>query len=146
MALALTRILLSLLFVVIGFSKVIGLSGNNMQAWIAYAKPRLIIPGTTDPLPNPDLLAQLAAYGELVGGIMLFIGILSRVSALGLLLFVIAATVLGHPFWTLADPGQAYLQLQQFLKNLAIIGGLFAIVCYGGGGASIDAMFRRQPM
>ena len=145
MALALTRILLSLLFIVIGFSKVIGLSGNNMQGWMNYVKPRLIVPGTTDPLPNPELLAQIAAYGELVGGIMLFLGLLSRVTALGLLLFVIAATVLGHPFWVLADAGQAYLQLQQFLKNLAIIGGLFAIVAYGGGGASIDAMFRRQP-
>ncbi|HEY7607831.1 MAG TPA: DoxX family protein [Alphaproteobacteria bacterium] len=146
MALALTRILLSLLFAVLGFSKVIGLSGNNMQAWTNYVKPRLVIPGTTDPLPNPDLLAQLAAYGELIGGVMLFIGLFSRLTAFALLLFVIAATILGHAFWTFADAGQAYLQIQQFLKNLAIIGGLLAIVAYGGGGASIDAMFRRQPV
>lgn len=144
MALSLTRILLSLLFIVTGYSKVFGYSGNSMQAWIEYAKPRLMIPGTADPLPNPELLAQIAAYGELVGGLLLLFGILSRVTALGLLLFTIAATVLGHAFWTFADPGPHLLQMQQFLKNLGIIGGLFAIVACGGGGFGIDGMFRRS--
>lgn len=146
MALSLSRILLSLLFIVLGYADVFGFSGANMQTWIAFAKSKLLVPGTTDPLPNPELLAQIAAYGQLVGGLMLFIGILSRLSAFGLLLFTIAASVLGHNFWTMADPQMAYVNIGQFLKNMGIIGGLFLIVVYGGGSLSIDGMFRRQPM
>ena len=145
MALSLSRILLSLLFIADGYSKVIGYGGNNMQNWIGTVKG-LKIPGTNDPLPNPELLAQIAAYALLAGGIMLFIGILSRVSALGLLLFTIVALVLGHAFWTYAEPVKSFAEMQDFLKGLGIIGGLLMIVAYGGGGASIDAMFRRQPM
>ena len=142
-ALPLARMLLSLLFIVTGYAKVAGFGGQNMQGWINYAKPRLLIPGTTDSLPNPELLAQIAAYGELVGGIMLFIGILSRVTAFGLLAFTIVASVLGHAFWMIADVGPSFLQLQQFLKNMGIVGGLLVIIGAGGGAISIDGMFRR---
>ncbi len=147
-ALPLARILLSLLFIVTGYAKVFGWGPAdkpliNMGMW-KQRVAGLKIPGTGDPLPQPDLLAQIVAYGELVGGIMLFIGILSRLTAFGLFVFVILTIVLGHPFWTFADPGAAYMQLGQFLKNLGIMGGLLLIVAAGGGSVSIDAMFRRQ--
>jgi putative oxidoreductase len=142
MILSLTRILLSLVFVAAGYSKVFGYGGNSMQGWIDAVK-KLTIPGTMDPLPNAELLAQIAAYGELVGGILLLLGILSRISALGLLLFTIAASVLGHAFWTYADPAQSFMQMGQFLKNMGLAGGLLAIIAYGGGLLSIDGMFRR---
>jgi putative oxidoreductase len=146
-ALPLARILLSLVFIWGGYTKVFGFGGMNMQGWIAAVKG-LRIPGTSDPLPNPELLAQIAAYGELVGGIMLFIGILTRVTALGLLLFVIAASVLGHAFWAIgtADPAAAKMfmeQLGSFLKNMGLVGGLLLLVGAGGGALSIDGMFRR---
>jgi len=146
MALSLSRVLLALLFVVLGYADVFGFSGASMQTWIAFAKTKLIIPGTMDPLPNPELLAQIAAYGQLVGGLMLLFGILSRLAAFGLLLFTIAASVLGHNFWTMTDPQMVYVNIGQFLKNMGIIGGLFLIVAYGGGSVGIDGMFRRQPM
>ena len=81
---------------------------------------------------------------------MLFIGILSRVSALGLFLFVIAASVLSHAFWAIStvDPASATQftrELTQFLKNMGIAGGLLLIVGAGGGALGIDGMFRRQP-
>jgi len=142
-ALPLARIMLSLVFIFTGYAKVAGWSGViNMQMWTERVKG-LKIPGTNDPLPNPELLAQISAYAELVGGIMLFIGILSRVTALGLFIFVVAASILGHAFWTFADAGQNFLQLQQFLKNMGIAGGLLLIVGAGGGALSIDGMFRR---
>ena len=142
-ALPLARMMLSAVFIFTGYAKVAGWSGViNMQMWTERVKG-LKIPGTNDPVPNPELLAQISAYAELVGGIMLFIGILSRVTALGLFLFVIAASVLGHAFWTFADAGPAFLQLQQFLKNMGIAGGLLLIVGAGGGAISIDGMFRR---
>lgn len=141
-ALPLARILLSLMFIFAGYTKVAGYGGMSMQGWIAGVKG-LRIPGTNDPLPSPDLLAQIAAYGELIGGIMLFIGILSRITALGLLVFVIAASVLGHAFWVPADAVKAMPEIGNFLKNMGVIGGLLLIVGAGGGALSIDGMFRR---
>jgi putative oxidoreductase len=142
MALSLTRILLSLVFIATGYSKVFGYGGNSMQGWIDIVKT-LRIPGTANTLPNAELLAQIAAYGELVGGILLLLGVLSRVTALGLLLFTIAASVLGHAFWMQADQVKMFEQLGYFLKNMGLVGGLLAIVAYGGGVISIDGMFRR---
>jgi putative oxidoreductase len=145
--LPLSRILLSLVFIFTGYAKVFGWGPAdkpiiNLDMW-KQRVASLKIPGTNDALPNADLLAQIVAYGELVGGILLFIGILSRVSAFGLFVFTIIASVLGHAFWTIADAGPAFLQLQQFLKNMGIAGGLLLIVGAGGGALSIDGMFRR---
>jgi putative oxidoreductase len=145
--LPLSRILLSLVFIFTGYIKVFGWGPadkpiQNMDMW-KQRVAGLKIPGTGDSLPNPDLLAQIAAYGELVGGILLFLGILSRVTALGFFIFVIIASVLGHAFWTLTDPVQHFMQLNQFLKNMGIAGGLLLIIGAGGGALSVDGMFRR---
>jgi putative oxidoreductase len=142
--LSLSRILLSLVFAFTGYSKVVGYGGvQDMVKWKEYVK-NLRIPGTNDPLPNSDLLAQIAAYGELVGGIMLFIGILSRVTAFGLFVFIIVASVLAHNFWAMTDAGAAFANFGQFLKNMGIAGGLLLIMAAGGGSVGIDAMFRRS--
>lgn len=142
MALSLARILLSLIFIATGYAKVFGYGGLNMQGWIDGVK-KLTIPGTANPLPNPELLGQIAAYGELVGGILLLLGILARISAFGLLLFTIAASVLGHAFWMQADQAAMFTQLGLFLKNMGLVGGLLMIVAYGGGIVGVDGMFRR---
>src|SRR5213075_721412 len=113
MALSLSRILLSLVFIFTGYSKVFGYGAvQNMAEWKKRVAG-LKIPGTGDPLPQPDLLAQIAAWGEIVGGVLLLLGILSRLSAFGLLISVIIASVLGHAFWTMADPGAAFLNIGQ---------------------------------
>lgn len=141
-ALPLARILLSLVFIFAGYTKVVGYGAMNMQEWTKYVTS-LRIPGTASPMPNAELLAQISAWGELVGGILLFIGILSRVTAFGLLVFVIAASILGHAFWMQADAAKAAVELGSFLKNMGIVGGLLLIVGAGGGALSIDGMFRR---
>lgn len=147
-ALPLSRILLSLVFIFTGYAKVVGFPGVQDMAKWKDAVSKMMIPGTTNPLPNAELLAQIAAYGELVGGIMLLLGILSRVSAFGLLAFTIVASVLGHAFWaSMGDPAlaaQTFGNIIQFLKNMGIVGGLLLIVVAGGGALSIDAMFRRN--
>ena len=145
--LPLSRILLSLVFIFTGYIKVFGWGPadkpiQNMDMW-KQRVAGLKIPGTGDSLTNPDLLAQIAAYGELVGGILLFLGILSRLTAFGLFVFVILASILGHNFWAMTDPQMAFGNIQQFLKNMGLVGGLLVIVAYGGGIVGVDGMFRR---
>lgn len=42
--------------------------------------------------------------------------------------FLILVTLFFHDFWTYEDPSQRAKQLFQFLKNLAIVGGLLLLV------------------
>ncbi len=137
--LPLSRILLSLLFIYSGYGKVFG----GMEGF------KGAVSGLIQKSPVPqlgqysDILAQVAAYGEFVGGVLLFIGLLSRVAAFGLIVFVILASLLAHNFWAFADAKAYGEQLGIFLKNMGLVGGLLLIVGAGGGALGIDGMFRR---
>jgi len=62
---------------------------------------------------------------ELIGGLALAFGIFPRVAALALIAFLVAATLVGHAFWLAAPGTPAFVgQLINFLKNLAMMGGL----------------------
>jgi putative oxidoreductase len=60
---------------------------------------------------------------QLVAGIALVIGWHERIAALLLALFLIPATLTAHDFWAAAGP-EFQGQLVNFLKNLAMFGGL----------------------
>lgn len=62
---------------------------------------------------------------QLVAGIALVIGWHERLAALFLALFLIPATLTAHDFWAYHGP-DLQGQLVNFLKNVAIVGGL----CY----------------
>src|SRR6266436_7914992 len=63
---------------------------------------------------------------QLVAGIALVIGWHERIAALLLALFLIPATLTAHDFW--ASPGpELQGQLANFLKNVAMFGGLIFV-------------------
>ena len=77
-------------------------------------------------VPNPRF-ALFGAIGLLVlGGLAVVLGAWTRIGAGCLLVFLVAATYYFHDFWTIADPGQRQLQFIQFMKNMAIGGGLLS--------------------
>jgi putative oxidoreductase len=137
--LPLSRILLSLVFIYGGYGKVFG-GMEGFKTWVA---------GLLQNSPMPDLaqyasiLAQVGAYVEFAGGILLFLGVLSRVAAFALLIFTVLASVLAHNFWAFADAKMFAEQLSVFLKNMGLVGGLLLIVGAGGGAVGVDGMFRR---
>ena len=57
--------------------------------------------------------------------------------ALAIFLFLIPATLIFHNFWA-ADAAQFQNQLNHFLKNVCILGGVLYIMAYGSGPLSID--------
>jgi putative oxidoreductase len=77
----------------------------------------------------PETLIVITAL-ELIGALMIFFNIKVRIGAVLLILFMIPATILLHPFWFVSSARQIN-ELVLFLKNLAIIGGLFYIVSFG---------------
>src|SRR4051794_12964594 len=60
---------------------------------------------------------------QFVAGLALLCGVQQRVAALALVVFLVPATLIAHPFW-LDHTATRPLQLIQFMKNLAMVGGL----------------------
>ena len=88
-------------------------------------------------MPMPDLLLYPATAIVLIGGIMLLVGWKARWAALGLIIFMIPATLVFHSFWTY--PEQQFVnQFHHFFKNVAIIGALFMVMGMGSGGMSME--------
>ena len=118
------RLLLSAIFLVSGFAKITDWSGtaSHMAAHGMIAVP-LFLAG--------------AIACEVGGGALLLLGLKTRFAASLLFLFLIPVTLVFHPFWTLAG-AERMPQMVNFLKNLAIMGGLAEVFAYGAGRISLD--------
>jgi putative oxidoreductase len=119
------RLLLSLMFILAGFSKFAALAGT--AGYIA-----------SKGLPMPSVLAVLVAALEVLGGLAIAIGLHARIAALALAVFTLLATVLFHNYWAMPADQQMVQQLM-FMKNLSVVGGLLLVYVFGDGGASVDA-------
>jgi putative oxidoreductase len=86
-------------------------------------------------LPIPSLLAVGAIAFLLLGSVSLLLGFKTNIGALLLVLFLIPTTLIFHPPTT---------DLTNFLKNLALIGGLLMVIAYGPGLISVDGADRRS--
>jgi putative oxidoreductase len=93
-------------------------------------------------IPAAHTLAIVAGIAEICGGLSLIFGFLTRVGAIGLVVYLIPTTLLFHHFWTFAGEMQK-TQMVNFMKNLAIIGGLLTIAAHGASRLSLDAKMRR---
>jgi putative oxidoreductase len=95
-------------------------------------------------VPNPRF-ALFGAIGLLLlGGISVILGAWTRFGAIFLFVFLAAATYYFHDFWQFADAGQRQLQTIQFMKNLAIGGGLLSLMAFGGGPWSVDGWIEAR--
>ena len=75
-----------------------------------------------------SVLIMAARALQLVAGLGLILGIYPRISALALLLFLIVATLMGHPFWLAIGTTLYPIQLINFFKNVCMAGGLILII------------------
>ena len=89
----------------------------------------------------PELGAVIAVVVEVGGGLALLAGYQTRLVALLMAIFTVAAGVFFHAFWS-AAPEQLMVQQIMFMKNIAIAGGFLALTAFGAGALSLDT--RRQ--
>ena len=87
--------------------------------------------------PAPEFFTVLAIVIELGAGLALLVGWKTRWAAWLLVLFVLIASFMAHRFWEF-DAAQQANQMNHFLKNLAIIGGLMFVAAFGPGPTSVD--------
>jgi putative oxidoreductase len=79
----------------------------------------------------------MAAATEIIGGLLVLVGYKASWSAVVLAAFLVPVTLTMHHFWTYEGEAMAN-QMQHFLKNLAIIGGLLTLAASGAGRFAID--------
>ena len=118
--LVIARILLSIIFIVAGFGKLTAFGGTA-----GYF-------GSLG-LPVPMLVTVLVIAVELLGGLAILFGFLTRPAAYVLALFCVASALVAHT--NFADQNQ----MINFMKNLSMAGGFLVLSAFGPGSLSVDA-------
>jgi putative oxidoreductase len=92
--------------------------------------------------------ARLAILGTgallLVCGICVLLGVMTRLSAALIALFLVAAAFTMHRFWGLEDPQAAQMQIGHFMTNLSMAGAALLIIYFGPGPYSLQARKRTE--
>ena len=118
------RIFLASIFLVTGFGKIAGFEGLIGQI-------------ASKGFPVPEAFAAATIAIELGAGLMLVFGWKARWAAFLLAVFTAIVTIFFHNFWAMPE-AQKMMQQIQFMKNLAIVGGLLTVIAFGPGRLSID--------
>ena len=124
LALLVGRVLMGLLFLVAGIRKAMAIAGT--AGYMAKFG-----------VPMAEVLVYATIALEILGGLALIIGWKTKPVAWVLALFIVVITPIFHGFWSY-PPEQYVGQLNNFLKNLAIIGGLVYAAVFGAGSMSAD--------
>jgi putative oxidoreductase len=124
------RILIAVIFLISGFFKV----GGYAQI-VGYA--------TAVHLPAPGVAIAVAAAIELACGLAILAGFKTRAAAWLLFLYLIPVSYIFHNFWAVQGQEQQ-TQMVNFLKNMAIMGGLLVLSVNGAGAYSADAKLAKK--
>jgi putative oxidoreductase len=114
------RILLGLIFVMSGITKITGFEATQQQM-------------ASQGMPLTAILLVGAIVVEILGGLSVILGLWARAGAVALFLFLIPATLIFH-----TDFSQQ-TQVIMFLKNLSIMGGLLLVAAFGSGAYRLRA-------
>ena len=115
------RVLLSLIFIVAGYSKIGGYAGTA---------------GYMESAGVPGELLPLVILAELGGGIAILLGLFTRPVAVALAGFSVISGVIFH-----GAPDQ--VNQIMLMKNIAIAGGFLVLAANGAGAWSIDAKLKK---
>jgi len=115
------RLLLSSLFIWAGYNKLFGFGAAGTAAYFA-----------DNGVPIPQASAWIAIIVELIGGIMILIGLQARWVALVLAIWCLV-TGFG---WHL--PAGKMHDMIAFYKNMSMAGGFLYVFAFGAGALSVD--------
>jgi uncharacterized membrane protein YphA (DoxX/SURF4 family) len=93
---------------------------------------------------DPITLVRLNGAVQVAGGVLLAANKLPRLASLALAGSLVPTTLAGHPFWEEVDETVKKRQRTQFLKNMAMLGGLLLSAADRGGRPSLSWRARRS--
>ncbi len=111
------RILISLIFVMSGFSKIGGYAGTQ---------------GYMESVGVPGSLLPLVIAVEILAAIAVIVGWQTRLAALALAGFCVLSAIFFHTDFA------NQMQMAMFMKNFAIAGGFLILVAHGPGAYALD--------
>lgn len=114
------RICLCLIFFKAGISHIIGFSNTAQMMG-------------NNGLPIPHILLFFTVIFQLLGAIYLLLGYQVKIGSILLIIFLIPATLVFH------NPLVDSAEINSFLKNIGLIGGLLMIIYSGAGAVSLDS-------
>lgn len=116
------RVFLSVIFLRSGIGKILGFAATAQMM-------------ADTGLPIPEVLLVGTIVFQLLGGLSVLLGYKVRIGTILLILFLIPATLVFH------NPGNPE-QINAFLKNISLIGGLLMVYYFGAGPVSLDRNVR----
>ncbi|AFZ36106.1 DoxX family protein [Stanieria cyanosphaera PCC 7437] len=114
------RVCLCLIFLKAGISHLLGFNNTVLMM-------------TNKGLPIANILLIFTILFQLLGGLSLLLGYQVKIGSILLILFLIPTTLIFHN--PIADPNE----INDFLKNIGLIGGLLMVIYAGAGALSIDS-------
>jgi putative oxidoreductase len=125
------RAFLATLFLIFGWRKLRDFSGTVAQM-------------VRDQVPTPRLAAGIAILMEVPVAFAVAIGACTRPAAALFFFYTLGTSLIEHRYW--AKPrGERLASLEEFYKNLSIMGGFALLFVIGAGRYSIDALFGLAP-
>jgi putative oxidoreductase len=125
------RLGLAVVFIYHGVQKVSGPGHEGGLNWIPHNADQ---PDAREP---PRAAVQGAvAYGELIGGLALALGFLTRLAALGI------AVIMAGAIYTVTGPNGFDLMNHGYEYNLVLLVICAAVFLLGGGRLAVDRVFR----
>lgn len=113
------RVLMAYIFIIAGWGKIAG-----YEATVGYM----------DAMGVSSAMLPLAILLELGGGLALLLGFQTRLAALGLAVFSLITAFIFH---------SGVDDAVNFMKNMAIAGGLLLLVLNGAGKLSVDQVIEK---
>jgi putative oxidoreductase len=117
------RLLFSLIFILSGFH---------------HFSDQAIEYGASKGVPLASFAVPFAGLMAIVGGLSVALGLMARVGAVLIILFLVPVTVMMHDYWNVVDPMIHQMQMNMFMKNSSMLGGAVLIAWFGSGPWSLD--------
>jgi len=122
------RLFLAMLFLIFGWRKLRDFSGTTSQM-------------VRDGLPTPVFAAAVAIFMELPVAFAVAVGAFTRLSAALMAIYTLGTSLIEHRYWAAKGPGRLE-SMENFYKNLSIMGGFLLLYITGGGKYAIDALWN----
>ena len=133
------RALLSIIFIASGINQM--LNWQNAEQYFIKGLTDWLALNVGNPafqdaiefgLAHSFLCILLAVVFQVIGGLLVFLGLWVRLGSFLLIIFLIPATLAFHHFWQLQEPNRE-MQMINFMKNVSILGGLLILLALGKG-------------
>lgn len=130
--LLLGRLLMGSYFILPGLQKI-----TNYQMMTDYMLAHSV--------PAPAFLLPVTIVIQIVLGLAIIIGFKGKLAAFILAGLTLVISIFMHDFWSMAEGVQRTHEMQNFIKNMAIMGGLLVVTNLGTGWLSLDNRKVNKP-